>query len=372
MDEDGQHSALRRKDTPRPFATSDEKRPRLDTIPIPHSNSIFNNSNDSNNDIDDDNNESEYKSLLEDKFKKARGDELKKAPTIALKGVNKECAKNLNQMFGVKTVGDLAQCDTLKNATMIDRVAKKHSYEDAGLFDENAPIASQIGVALTETVCGTDERLRVDTTADPFHAICFMTLELSNGSRARGTGFYIELDSGRGVILTAAHCLYDTRGNEYMNKVHVARGRSGENLPHGMQTFERSAFRVPEDWKSSAAQYADYGVILLDGPNPTTGFNLFPAKDEQLENVNITTAGYPADKNGFFMWMDRGPVKSVNSSKIFYNQDTFGGQSGSPVWTQLQNGIACVGVHSYGGCPNSATRLTKPVIDQIKMWAKKL
>ncbi len=373
MDEDRQHSALRRKDTPRPSAASDEKRFRSAANLDNSSDSLFNKSSD-----DDESSTllpltippSNYKSLLADKFTEARGEELANAPTIALNGITDECAESLKRILGVKTVSDLAQCGPLKSAAVIERIARRHSYEDAGLFDESAPIASRIGAALKESVCGTDERLRVDTTAEPFDSICFMTLELSNGSHARGTGFYVELGTSRGVLLTAAHCLYDTRKNEYIKEVRIARGRSGEEMPFGMQTFESSAFRVPEDWKTSAAQYADYGIVLLDGPNPTAGFKLYAAEDEELEKAGITTAGYPADKNGFYMWMDRGPVSSVNSGKIFYNEDTFGGQSGSPVWLQSPAvGLACVGVHSYGGCPNSATRLTKHVIDQIKKWA---
>lgn len=376
MAEDSQHSALRRKDTPHPFNESDGERLRFDALHNNSSNSLFNSFTDDENDENEPiaqqtSSSSEQSSLLTNTYASARGEDLINAPTIALNGISEECAASLNRMFGVATIGDLANCDPLKNAETIQRVAQRHSYEDMGLFDSTAPIASQFHTPLTESVCGTDERIRVDTTAEPFDAICFMTLELENGSRSRGTGFYIDIGTDKGVLLTAAHCLYDKNSETFMKQVRIARGRSGEKLPYGMQTFQSTAMRVPEDWKTSAAQYADYGVVLLDKPNPTKGFELYNAADEELVGVTITTAGYPADKSGFYMWMDRGPVSSVKTGKIYYNEDTFGGQSGSPVWTRsAAGGLACVGVHSYGGCPNSATRLTKHVIDQIRKWAR--
>jgi len=248
--------------------------------------------------------------------------------------------------------------------------------------DESLPSAAALNPAtprapysstqnLAESVCGTDDRERADERAEPFDKICFLTLEYENGAKSRGTGFYIDLEDENmnGIILTAAHCLFDNRNKQYMKRVHVSRSRNGDEFPFGMEAYERSALRVPDEWKIDAAMNVDYGIIMLDTKAKVKGFKLTPVQsDEDLGDAQITTAGYPADKPGYNMWMDKGPIEKLTPSKLYYNEDTFGGQSGSPVWIDAPEGKVAVGIHSYGGCPNSATRITDEVVNQIRDW----
>lgn len=362
MDNTHNFSKLTRKDTPRPKDEREEKRRRLASPGM----------EERQTDCADDNEERcRYREFLESECKDSRGDSLELLPLTAIRGVSGDCALALQELFGIRTIGDLARCPILTHAQQIQQAALRHPYEDAGLFDTNARLPARFdSVPLTESVCGKDERLRVDATAEPFNAICFLTLERETGSRSRGTGFYVDLggDYKGGAILTAGHCLHE-HGKMY-KRIRVARARSGEDIPHGMQTYEEGKFRVTTRWIQTYAQEEDYGLVLLDRPNPVPGFRLKVADDATLVGGTITTAGYPADKDGFHMWMDRGPVKYVKEGKIFYNEDTFGGQSGSPVWIRSDDGIECVGIHSYGGCPNSATRITQTVLDQIKSWVE--
>jgi len=381
MDEEKEFPTLRRKDTPHPFPvqeapTQEEKRPRLDSrrslIPFderkPQQQSP------------------QYKHLLSKQFSHVRGRALLSAPITAVNGISQETANSLSYLLNVSTIEQLANSPAIKNVCTINRIANAHAYEDAGIFDTSIQSASTINPAtptaagsssqnLAESICGSDERERVDARAEPFDKICFLTLELENGAKARGTGFYVDLEDDDpnlgGVILTAAHCLFDNREKRYMKRIHVSRSRNGDELPYGMETYETSALRVPDEWKRTAAMNADYGIIKLNKKAPVKGFKVIPIpNDAALRGANITTAGYPADKPGFHMWMDKGPIKKLERNKVLYNEDTFGGQSGSPVWTNFRQGKIAVGIHSYGGCPNSATRITDDVLNQIHDWMK--
>jgi len=48
--------------------------------------------------------------------------------------------------------------------------------------------------------------------------------------------------------------------------------------------------------------------------------------------------------------------------------DTFGGQSGSPTWRFVNEQRHAVGIHAYGGCPNSSTRIVPPVFNNMLAW----
>lgn len=315
---------------------------------------------------------------LENTHKEVRGKNITQLPVSALRGVDDEKAELIKKTLGAGTIGEIATCDLVARAQQLQRVALRHPLEDAGLFDTRAPHAGALSLQrehdeqeqpLAESIClGEDERLRADPEAEPFDAICFLTLVQPNGRRARGTGFYAEFPDGQVAIVTAGHCLYEK--GKYMSNIVVARARNGEKAPFGMDTFKTTELRVPEKWRDGYSQVHDYGLILIDQSSlpDVKPFKLDVLDDDTLNKANISTAGYPADKPGFHMWMDKGPVKSLKEGKIFYYEDTYGGQSGSPVWLRRDNLPICVGIHAYGSCPNSATRITDKVLGQMQTW----
>jgi V8-like Glu-specific endopeptidase len=82
----------------------------------------------------------------------------------------------------------------------------------------------------------------------------------------------------------------------------------------------------------------------------------------------LHVVGYPGSKSKT-MWGHARKAKSVSASVIYYDTDTEGGQSGSPVFFMSQGLPVAVGIHNYGDySANSATRITKAVFDQIQRW----
>ena len=68
-------------------------------------------------------------------------------------------------------------------------------------------------------------------------------------------------------------------------------------------------------------------------------------------------------------WYDSRVIDSSTDRKVFYDFDTFGGQSGAAVYRILNGQRTAFGVHAYGGARvNSATRINRFVFDNIAAW----
>ncbi len=327
----------------------------------------------------------DYKKLLTKNYEHLRGDALLNAPVEAISGISANDAAALKSSFGIDTIGELADSPVLGKARILAKAAREQQADISEsvewIFDESTPMAAPDDVEdeipsddappTLETVIGTDERVTVDPLGPTFETICYLGLTASNGKRFRGTGFYINF-GGQAALLTAAHCLYSRRHGGYMRTVKVIRGRSGRTMPFGIQTVDSSKLRVPDIWKTSSPHEHDWGVIIMGGT--PWGLGCSALADSDLYQKTIRTAGYPGDKRGYKMWYDDGPVTKATQRKIYYMEDTAGGQSGSPVWAKVPGTTYwdAVGIHAYGRSfsGNSATRITQDILNQINEWTK--
>ena len=78
----------------------------------------------------------------------------------------------------------------------------------------------------------------------------------------------------------------------------------------------------------------------------------------------MTNCGYPGDKPLNTLWITGGEIERHSDLRLFYTNDTAGGQSGSPVYTWYGDYWTVIGVHCYGGCHNSADTMTQ-IISQF-------
>jgi V8-like Glu-specific endopeptidase len=230
-----------------------------------------------------------------------------------------------------------------------------------------------------EVIIEKDDRVRVkNTRLDPWKRICHLRIKAGNGKNYSGTGFFI----GPRTILTAGHCVYIHGQGGWAKEIEVTPAR--DMTPDGnpivpFSKFTARSFRSVKGWVTDKSRNYDYGVIQLsknDVVSPEIGaFDFGVYADQFLLNKRLNTAGYPGDKVGKeagTMWFHGRNAKSVTPRTIVYDIDTVGGQSGSPVWFKGADGKRIVvGIHTNGSpSGNSATRITRPVYENLKLWRK--
>lgn len=220
---------------------------------------------------------------------------------------------------------------------------------------------------MPETVCGKDDRVQIHATAQiPWRWNCKLVIHLADGRKGGGTGFMI----GPCTVMTAGHCVHTGKNGQWVSKVEVIPGMNGPNRPYG--TYVSTSLRSVTGWTKNGKVTHDYGAVLL-GASQKVGcrvgyFGFASYGDATLRGMLVNTAGYPGDKPFGTQWFMSDRIKKVESRRLHYMIDTFGGQSGSAVWRLTQGRRYAVGVHAYGGCPNKATRIVKPVFDNMKKW----
>lgn len=232
---------------------------------------------------------------------------------------------------------------------------------------EALPDAATLEFLEPETVCGKDDRVKQSPATNiPARWICQLLITFPGGS-GRGTGWFI----GPRTVMTAGHCLYSKSAGGWAKKIEVIPGMDSASRPFGSQVG--TSFRSVKGWTDSADPNYDYGAIIL--PNNDLGnkvgyFGFANLSDSELKNLTVNNSGYPGDKPIGTQWFNAGAITQVTNRKIYYMVDTYGGQSGSPVWRFLNGQRHGVGIHAYGGCPNSATRIVKEVFDNMLAWRK--
>jgi V8-like Glu-specific endopeptidase len=223
------------------------------------------------------------------------------------------------------------------------------------------------------TVLGTDDRVQVaDTTAFPYSAIVQVRVDFDgDGSYdGWGTGAMISPND----VLTAGHVLWDSQYG-YAKNIQVIPARDGGSTPFG--TAEGTAWYVPDAYISTGGTFAyDIGVINLGTSigSSTGTLALQATSGPDLVGTTVTTAGYPGDlsSNGSVMITTSGEIDgSIGDNRVYYNGtlDSYGGQSGSPLWVTVNGQTTIVGVHTAGGSfYNAGTALTSDFYSLIDGW----
>lgn len=237
-------------------------------------------------------------------------------------------------------------------------------FQAPGAHDELAPAETSV-YSQPETVCGADDRVRLSPASGvPWRFICQLINAMPNGVGYRGTGWFI----GPRAVMTAGHCVYSQTDGGWARRIEVIPGMDAAARPFGSAIG--TSFRSVTGWTNNTDPNFDYGCIVLPTPlgNTTGYFGFASLSDASFNNLLLNNSGYPGDKPFGTQWFNAGRVSSINSRKVYYMLDTFGGQSGSPVWRLANGERHAVGIHAYGGCPNSATRINGEVFNNMLAW----
>lgn len=218
------------------------------------------------------------------------------------------------------------------------------------------------------TVLGSDDRSAVtDTSAYPYSAIVQVWVDYDGDGTYDGWGTGAVI--GSNDILTAGHVLWDSYYG-YAKNIKVV-------LADQTTTVIGVSWQVPDAYVSSggSASY-DIGVVNLESAiaDLIGTFAVGSTTAADLVGTTVTTAGYPGDlsSDGSVMVTASGTVDgTIGSSRIYYDGtlDTYGGQSGSPLWVTVNGEAVIVGVHTTGGTTyNAGTVVTSTLNDLIEEW----
>ena len=231
-----------------------------------------------------------------------------------------------------------------------------------------------------ESILGDVDRRKqiLETELLPWRMLCSLEIESANGLQYIGTGWF----AAPRTIITAGHCVHDELElGGWARRITVIPGRNGEEVaPFGRTVSSR--FSTTDRWLEVRDADFDYAAIHLDEDLGTqTGvFSLAVLPESELQNRLVNVAGYPVSPgNGRFQYFHANRVKAVTARRVFYDVDTMGGQSGSPVWAYLDDSESpsVVGIHAYGvgGVPsgvnvvaNSGPRILPEVLELIRTW----
>ena len=207
-----------------------------------------------------------------------------------------------------------------------------------------------------ESVCEGDSRVKVTaTTTMPYKAICKLYMKAPSGKNYIGSGWLTHQNK----LYTAGHCVFDRESNGWMKSIIVVPALSGLTEPYGR--YDAISLTATRGWVENGSPRYDMGAIKL--ASNVTHTDVFTPSLGDPNRGEV--CGYPADRDtGIFQYrMEDLLMKAEGQFK--YTLDTFGGQSGSPL---LQNRTVAVGIHNYGGCPNSASDLYQSFIDTVNQW----
>jgi V8-like Glu-specific endopeptidase len=242
----------------------------------------------------------------------------------------------------------------------------------------SAPLRSPSSV-LESILTDVDRRKQiVETELAPWRMICALEITSQSGSTYLGTGWF----AAPRTVITAGHCVFDPiELGGWAKSIKLIPGRDDDEEPFG--STESLRFSTTDTWLASQDPDFDYAAIYLDtdlGAKVGT-FGIAVLPDAELANRLVNVSGYPVSPgNGRQQYFHANRVKAVTARRLFYDVDTIGGQSGSPVWAYLDDHSdvpTVVAIHAYGigGAPanlqvvaNSGPRILPDVLDVLKGW----
>ncbi|GLZ35589.1 extracellular metalloprotease [Lentzea sp. NBRC 105346] len=220
----------------------------------------------------------------------------------------------------------------------------------------------------TQSIIGPDNRIRVNpTTGFPARATVLITRTVNGVESQHCSGWMYSPT----LVLTAGHCVFNGT-SWYTGQLRFYPGANGFSYPYGSCTASQLLSNT--GWTVNHSQDADYGGAKLNCTiGNATGWYGSYWQTASLNGTPSVVQGYPGDK-AQQQWVSYDQIRISDPLRLYYDNDTVGGNSGSPVYTNRPAGSpGCAGQcflawHAYGGSHNSGARLTESRFNLIAGW----
>lgn len=254
--------------------------------------------------------------------------------------------------------------------------------ENSNLNNEDMVVTRGYAPAERQTreVIGTDNRSVIPASVRdsyPYSAVGRIRMKCGDcTSMSQGTGYMVS----ENCMLTAGHCLYCTKHNKAMNQISIYFGYASvsDYVASVSVSFEYDVVYYPAKYQSTESSNYDYGYIVFNtSANSQIGletgwFGLVSPSTSNLVGKAAIVLGY----EGQDLKTNSNYVEDVSTTRIFYEIDTDGGQSGSPLyWVDTNYGYVAAGIHITGASDtssdnpveayNSAWRITSTFINDL-------
>ncbi len=219
-------------------------------------------------------------------------------------------------------------------------------------------------------IIGADDRTQIeDTTIYPYSAIVYLEVKWGN-EKYCATAFMIS----KNVAITSAHAVYNKELGGFADSIKAYPAKNGYgfwNNPYGSSKV--IATGVCTQWaeyinnsEDQNAKYPeeDWGAVVLKEPlgDETGTISIKCPTGSELLNIRndecVKICGYQEMDTilpKFYQFEAVGNISTYSSDMIYYELDTVGGQSGSPL---LNDENVAIGVHfGYYNGYNCAVRM---------------
>jgi len=230
------------------------------------------------------------------------------------------------------------------------------AYSQRAFMYEKAPQELKREKVLKKVIPGQDGRARISQTTQWPYNICAQLTMVFDGNTYGGSGSLV----GPHHVLTCGHNVYDSDDNIWAEKILVYPALNDSSAPFGeVKVVKVVTFT---DWVSGGNPAHDMALLILNKSiGKYTGWGgLLSTADMEISQQTVHITGYPGDKGLKQMWSMSHQLKKVNPEQFDYEIDTYGGQSGSPVWVNKWGLPMILGVHTQGSNSiNSGVRLSE-------------
>ncbi len=200
-----------------------------------------------------------------------------------------------------------------------------------------------------------DRDIVQNVSVSPYTKVVYLKLIFSDGYITHGTGFIL----GPDLVMTSCHLVYMTNHGGYVDEIEVYTEVNGSLSTN--PASKSIKLTIPTYGKNGQYDYDWAYFVTADPIGHDQGW--FGFGYAATEGTAISVTGYP----NMYMYTESGTLilDSSNSNICYYDVDTTGGQSGSPIY---DSGQIVWGVHKggYNGTHNVGIRIAPYLFNYLQ------